>query len=76
MHKYKQYTRLFVFSIIAFIFLFPIIYLIVFFVFYSDTGFYLMNSFKVFLAIPDSLITFLKSIAMCLMIEAGKPLFS
>ena len=23
MHKYKQYTRLFVFSIIAFIFLFP-----------------------------------------------------
>ena len=24
MHKYKQYTRLFVFSIIAFIFLFPI----------------------------------------------------
>ena len=33
MHKYKQYTRLFVFSIIAFIFLFPIIYLIVFSVF-------------------------------------------
>ena len=33
MHKYKQYTQLFVFSIIAFIFLFPIIYLIVFSVF-------------------------------------------
>ena len=38
MHKYKQYTRLFVFSIIAFIFLFPIIYLIVFSVFYSDVS--------------------------------------
>ena len=48
MHKYKQYTRLFVFSIIAFIFLFPIIYLIVFSVFHSDTGFSLMNYYKVF----------------------------
>lgn len=56
MHKYKQYTRLFVFSIIAFIFLFPIIYLIVFSVFHSDTGFSLMNYYKVFLAKPDYLI--------------------
>lgn len=58
MHKYKQYTRLFVFSIIAFIFLFPIIYLIVFSVFHSDTGFSLMNYYKVFLAKPDYLIKF------------------
>ena len=63
MHKYKQYTRLFVFSIIAFIFLFPIIYLIVFSVFHSDTGFSLMNYYKVFLAKPDYLIKFWRSLA-------------
>ena len=76
MHKYKQYTRLFVFSIIAFIFLFPIIYLIVFSVFHSDTGFSLMNYYKVFLAKPDYLIKFWRSLAMCLMIAAGQTLFS
>ena len=76
MHKYKQYTRLFVFSIIAFIFLFPIIYLIVFSVFHSDTGFSLMNYYKVFLANPDYLIKFWRSLAMCLMIAAGQTLFS
>ena len=65
MHKYKQYTRLFVFSIIAFIFLFPIIYLIVFSVFHSDTGFSLMNYYKVFLAKPDYLIKFWRSLAIC-----------
>lgn len=75
MHKYKQYTRLFVFSIIAFIFLFPIIYLIVFSVFHSDTGFSLMNYYKVFLAKPDYLIKFWRSLAMCLMIAAGQTLF-
>ena len=76
MHKYKQYTRLFVFSIIAFIFLFPIIYLIVFSVFHSDTGFSLMNYYKVFLAKPDYLIKFWRSLAMCLMIATGQTLFS
>lgn len=76
MHKYKQYTRLFVFSIIAFIFLFPIIYLIVFSVFHSDTGFSLMNYYKVFLAKSDYLIKFWRSLAMCLMIAAGQTLFS
>ena len=76
MYKYKQYTRLFVFSIIAFIFLFPIIYLIVFSVFHSDTGFSLMNYYKVFLAKPDYLIKFWRSLAMCLMIAAGQTLFS
>ena len=76
MHKYKQYTRLFVFSIIAFIFLFPIIYLIVFSVFHSDTGFSLMNYYKVFLANPDYLIKIWRSLGMCLMIAAGQTHFS
>lgn len=74
MHKYKQYTRLFVFSIIAFIFLFPIIYLL-YFQFFIQIPDFSDDYYKVFLAKPDYLIKFWRSLAMCLMIAAGQTLF-
>lgn len=77
MMKKKKQKRIVFFLILAFIFLFPVIYMVVTSVWGGfRAGFSLMSYYKVFLESPGYLFKFWRSFGMCLLIAVGQTIFS
>ena len=77
MVKVKKQKRVFFFLILALVFLFPVLYMLIRSVWTGvQAGFSLLSYYKVFLESPGYLVKFWRSFGMCILIAGGQTLFS
>ena len=77
MVRVKKQKRIIFFFILAVLFLFPVLYMLVSSVWTGiQSGLSLMNYYKVFLESPGYLVKFWRSFGMCILIAGGQTIFS